>query len=125
MRAAKRRPNGQLTRHIGGAATAGLPNASSSAVRGVSFLRGDILRNRAQPIAPAAKTKPAVASASISKSINISAVMTSRNATKGLSRVKAAMPNPRGQFLNTAHERPHGGPDQGLYYDGDYEGFIV
>src|SRR5580693_8280861 len=75
-----------------GAAMACSSNASSSpAYSGATFGRGDILRNRKYPKAPAATARGAGGPTSVSKSIRISTAITNRKASAGLNRRTAVM----------------------------------
>jgi hypothetical protein len=102
---------------------AGSTSGTSSAGRGVRVLR-DILRKRTQPIALAAMAQTAIDPISISKSINISAVMIIRNAITGLRRTTAQMTKPRAQFRTLLIVLTLRQPCPGSYYDCDHERFI-
>ena len=61
----------------------------SGSLSGASSGCDNILRNRTHPVEPAARVQSAAIPASISASISISAAMITRNATTGLTRMRA------------------------------------
>jgi hypothetical protein len=91
---------------------AGSSDTRSGPSRGAFSGCDDVLRKRTHAIPPAATVTSAIAPASISKSINISAIIIIRNAITGLSRTRAQRTDPVANFRMLLIQRPASAPTE-------------